>query len=129
MFFVIIVIIVIVVVFIAIVIVIIVIIIIIIVIVIIINLIIHHSVVCESVVQNLPKGDSLPMFEIALHSIVACYLYVGINNIEACYGVASVSSVKPIASGKHPFDYHDRTPPKNKIRTAWQNFVVIDYYL
>ena len=68
------------------------------------------------------------MFEIALHSIVACYSNVGINNIADCYGVASVQSIEPITSEKHPSDYDGCMPPKNKIGTAQRNFAVVDYY-
>ena len=55
------------------------------------------------------------MFEIALHSIVSSYINVGINNVAACCGVASVSSVGPIASEKDPLDHHGRAPPKMKL--------------
>ena len=54
------------------------------------------------------------MFEFALHSIMSSYVYVGINNIAACCGVASVLSVGPIASEKDPLEHHGRAPPKMK---------------
>ena len=55
------------------------------------------------------------MFELALHSIVSSHINVGINNVAACCGVASVSSVGPIAPEKHPSDHHGRAPPKMKL--------------
>ena len=63
---------------------------------------------------TIEKCHLLPMFELALHSIVSSYVDVGINNVATCCGITSVLSVGPIASEKDPSDHHGRAPPKMK---------------